>query len=595
MVHRDLKSRNVFLTSDIPLSEIPDEMAAHCPLAKVGDFGLSQIVLFELVVTKGKGVMGNVNPRWMAPEILRGQSYSVRSDVYSLSLLFWEIKHRVIAFGESSGTFYMEKLVNSILKGDRPPIDMNDDFDNLCARMWRDNPALRPSANEIVEDLISQIKNVAPHLLEGDLSILRKTKLRPRSERMRVTSYIPRNLKCLEVSQASFGEERCRISCSTLRHATIWFGTVNGRVGVYHMESGEYYFADDYSLKEKSVVRCVASIDRTGCVWSGHNSGHLISWILQSGSAAAEAISWKGDVTLRRGKKSSGKSFQLSLACGYLVWQIGSGPSSPLCHVSVRNILDVTLSDEKKNEICIVTEGGSNYRFACEKSEELLHCLSRCRRLYTQEYAVTKRAERHVARNENQEFVVPVVSLIDLDGYAWTLDGRLFITEWIEEVCHSGMSQDVMNVVPRRTLHIDVGLLKRDKCPLQPVCLFAVTEGNVWVCVGNQFVCVSRDVGVGVSESGALKQRKEGIINRFASETVRPSDLMVLCVCVVNECGSVCGKERETEVWAATACGFIYVWRVSEGECVRKLNVGKVLSAMELFEEEVGGGDICSL
>ena len=42
--------------------------------------------------------MEHINQRWAAPEILEGRDYSVKSDVYSMGLTFWETRYRTIAY-----------------------------------------------------------------------------------------------------------------------------------------------------------------------------------------------------------------------------------------------------------------------------------------------------------------------------------------------------------------------------------------------------------------------------------------------------------------------------------------------------------------
>ena len=123
------------------MSTISEELALSHPLAKVGDFGLSQFTPFQLRAIQDKGTMGHINPQWTAPEILRGQPYSVQADVYSLGLLLWEIKHRTMAYGNvGAGVFQYEKVKAHILSGGRPPVSAGDPYDNLCAECWVENP-----------------------------------------------------------------------------------------------------------------------------------------------------------------------------------------------------------------------------------------------------------------------------------------------------------------------------------------------------------------------------------------------------------------------------------------------------------------------
>jgi serine/threonine protein kinase len=41
-----------------------------------------------------------VNPRWVAPEILEGLPYSTYSDVYAFGLILWELRYRKLAYDE---------------------------------------------------------------------------------------------------------------------------------------------------------------------------------------------------------------------------------------------------------------------------------------------------------------------------------------------------------------------------------------------------------------------------------------------------------------------------------------------------------------
>ena len=42
--------------------------------------------------------MKHINQRWAAPEILEGTDYSMKSDVYSMGLAFWETRYRELAY-----------------------------------------------------------------------------------------------------------------------------------------------------------------------------------------------------------------------------------------------------------------------------------------------------------------------------------------------------------------------------------------------------------------------------------------------------------------------------------------------------------------
>jgi len=76
LVHRDLKSFNLLVATDWTV--------------KVADFGLSKLA--EDAASRSKAsTMMNINPRWMAPELLQGKPATPASDVYAFGLVLWEL------------------------------------------------------------------------------------------------------------------------------------------------------------------------------------------------------------------------------------------------------------------------------------------------------------------------------------------------------------------------------------------------------------------------------------------------------------------------------------------------------------------------
>jgi serine/threonine protein kinase len=71
VIHRDLKPSNVLLTRD--------------RRAKISDFGMS-------VANQGQELTAETGTyRYMAPEVIRHESYSSNADVYSFGILLWQL------------------------------------------------------------------------------------------------------------------------------------------------------------------------------------------------------------------------------------------------------------------------------------------------------------------------------------------------------------------------------------------------------------------------------------------------------------------------------------------------------------------------
>ncbi|KAL6049247.1 Tyrosine-protein kinase abl1 [Balamuthia mandrillaris] len=75
IIHCDLSARNVLLTETLE--------------GKVADFGMSRVLNAEEDQHKTVSNMGPI--RWMAPESLREQVYSTKSDVWAFGVLLWEM------------------------------------------------------------------------------------------------------------------------------------------------------------------------------------------------------------------------------------------------------------------------------------------------------------------------------------------------------------------------------------------------------------------------------------------------------------------------------------------------------------------------
>jgi len=151
VVHRDLKSLNLLLAS-------PVLCAQDIPAVKVSDFGLSRIASADAKTQKVQACMtsGAGTYHWMAPEVLDGQKYDEKVDVYSYGICLFELLARRIPY-DGSGLEPVSIAV-AVSKGRRPdiscipqncPADLR--FTMECC--WSHSPDGRPGFDTILETL----------------------------------------------------------------------------------------------------------------------------------------------------------------------------------------------------------------------------------------------------------------------------------------------------------------------------------------------------------------------------------------------------------------------------------------------------------
>ncbi|KAF2077940.1 hypothetical protein CYY_000741 [Polysphondylium violaceum] len=132
IVHNDLKTANLLV--DINLR------------VKVTDFGFSQIKEGEEFQDKAaKGT-----PLWMAPEVMMGNPYNEKADVYSFGIILWEILTKEPPYAHHKDyDIFFNAVCN---ERERPPIpiDTLPSLRHLIQTCWDHNPQNRPSFSEIL-------------------------------------------------------------------------------------------------------------------------------------------------------------------------------------------------------------------------------------------------------------------------------------------------------------------------------------------------------------------------------------------------------------------------------------------------------------
>jgi len=142
-------------------------------------------------------------PRYMAPECGLYQPYNLSADVYSFSMLLWEI----ISLVKPLRDFTYTQLKNEIfIEGERPPINkiFNKKLRALVSSGWSQTPENRPSIDQIYDALGGEYLRLAPagSVLQSQMSHNRR---RSTYVAQRITDMSVRRLMRLNTVESETG------------------------------------------------------------------------------------------------------------------------------------------------------------------------------------------------------------------------------------------------------------------------------------------------------------------------------------------------------------------------------------------------------
>jgi NIMA (never in mitosis gene a)-related kinase len=131
VLHRDLKSQNLFLTSSDRL--------------RVGDFGISKVL--ESTAAFAKTAIGT--PYYLSPEICQEKPYSFGSDVWALGCVVYECCALRVPFDAQN----IQMLVQKITRGPLPqvPAHYTQELRQLCGDLLHRDQTQRPTATDIIQ------------------------------------------------------------------------------------------------------------------------------------------------------------------------------------------------------------------------------------------------------------------------------------------------------------------------------------------------------------------------------------------------------------------------------------------------------------
>ena len=129
---------------------------------KISDFGLSKINHSKSSMTFQSNPDIKGTPIYIAPEIWESQKYDKAGDVYSFSLIVYEIITNEKPFNDLHSI--SEIFVNVVMKGIRPEFNFSipDSYRHLIEKCWSYDPSDRPT----FDDIVSSLKNDSGFITE---------------------------------------------------------------------------------------------------------------------------------------------------------------------------------------------------------------------------------------------------------------------------------------------------------------------------------------------------------------------------------------------------------------------------------------------
>ena len=139
IIHRDLKSANIFLTKD------------GC--VKIGDLNVSKILNRMGTASTQTGT-----PYFASPEIWNDQPYDYKCDIWSVGCIIYEMACLTVPFRGTS----MQNLYQNVLRGiyQQIPLRYSDDLRKIIKQILVVNPKNRPSSSELLENKIIKQKMI---------------------------------------------------------------------------------------------------------------------------------------------------------------------------------------------------------------------------------------------------------------------------------------------------------------------------------------------------------------------------------------------------------------------------------------------------
>ena len=134
IIHRDIKGKNILIENSNKI--------------KLADFGISKQIE-TLSQTRGASTSNAGTIRWMAPEIVTGQKYGLKVDIWSVGCTMVEM----LTTGPPWNNLNDAQIIIEILKGSYPTYilpEQRHEVQEVLRQCFHTDPAKRPSTQELL-------------------------------------------------------------------------------------------------------------------------------------------------------------------------------------------------------------------------------------------------------------------------------------------------------------------------------------------------------------------------------------------------------------------------------------------------------------
>jgi len=153
ILHRDLKSQNIFLTK--------------AGTVKLGDFGIAKVL--DHTTAKRETRVGT--PYYISPEVCDNKPYGLKADVWALGVVLYELFALEPPFRAGNLVTLVLRIIGSEPK--ELPVMYGSEARDLVVRLLRKDPDARPTCDELL---------ALPALLSAAASMATQAPVRPASE-----------------------------------------------------------------------------------------------------------------------------------------------------------------------------------------------------------------------------------------------------------------------------------------------------------------------------------------------------------------------------------------------------------------------------